>query len=181
MNVAFIGGIGAGKTTAATYLRDQYGYTTMSFATPIKNTLIDVIHCTQQRSFEPPRNVERMTIEELDIEKRTNPVLRTLMQTIGHELGREFVGPKSIWCDYFVNHMPYDQDLVVDDCRYLNEYYTLKAHDFLFVRITSDEVHEVNHPSEQELRGIEIDWVIDSTIPNFSLETSIDNFMASEG
>ncbi|MDX2187788.1 MAG: hypothetical protein SFV32_12705 [Opitutaceae bacterium] len=113
--IAFSGPMGVGKTTAAQYLVDNYGYTRMSFADPLREML----------------RVLGLTDEDFSQEgkRRPHPALsgktpREALQTLGTEWGRNHIGP-DIWCEAAIRRayhaVQLGQCVVFDDCRFDNE------------------------------------------------------------
>jgi cytidylate kinase len=103
MNIAFCGGMGSGKTTAASYLSRNYGFSKLSLAMPIKLFIRDIL--------------------EID---KTDPFFRDAAQQLGG-LFREF--DKDCWTKYLLKTMG-DGNIVVDDARYKNEIKLLLEHGF---------------------------------------------------
>lgn len=117
-----VGKIGSGKTTVANYLCEKYAFTRISFAGPLKQIAARVT---------PDGKIDKMRD-------------RALLQFLGTEYFR------SIDPDYWVNQWVrrYNQllasacftgqplNIVVDDCRFLNEQRMLAEHEAIEVRIT---------------------------------------------
>lgn len=93
--VAFCGLAGSGKSTAAEYLADEYGFTRTRLATPLKAML---------RAYLATVGVDGVTVERMiegDLKEVPSDVLagrtpRYTMQTLGCEFGRDIMGP-SFW------------------------------------------------------------------------------------
>lgn len=149
-NLALIGRAGAGKSTAADFLEGDYDYRKMSFAAPLK----------------------AMCGTTTD---------REMLQTVGCGV-RELV--EDGWVNLFLRDLRSDdshddhRSVVVDDCRFPNEYWTLKEEGFVFVEITADEdrrimrlrangklqdVAQLQHTSETALDGYYMDYRIRNT------------------
>lgn len=174
MKVAFIGTMMSGKTTAADYLVDTYGFTRLAFADPVKyiaadllNHMIDVLGTytgNRDSSYDWTYN---------QIQKRKGePQVRKLLQLVGTELGRELLGHENVWVDILVDRANTYDSVVVDDCRFPNELEALRESGFHIVRITrpeKDRIHMVHdrygdganniliHPSETSLNHYEPD------------------------
>jgi dephospho-CoA kinase len=103
MNIAFCGGMGSGKTTAASYLSRNYGFSKLSLAAPIKFFIRDIL--------------------EID---KTDPSFRNAAQQLGG-LFREF--DKDCWTKYLLKTMG-SRPIVIDDARYGNEVKLLLEHGF---------------------------------------------------
>jgi hypothetical protein len=113
--VAFIGPAGCGKSTAATYLQEEYGYSLLKFAHPIKEML-------RVLGLED-RHLEGAEKEApCDILGGVSP--RRAMQTLGTEWGRTLIHPDiwvRAWMREAVWRLQNGRRLVIDDLRYPNE------------------------------------------------------------
>lgn len=146
-NVAFIGKAGAGKTVAALFAA-ELGYHKMSFATPLK------------------RISAELWGDEFD---------RVRLQKFGVAVRDIY---EDTWCDLLIkdvraaNRYSADDDprpVVVDDCRFPNEYHALRGEGFEFFRIVADEVTRVNR---LQANG---KWGGHDSLNHIS-ETALDNF-----
>jgi dephospho-CoA kinase len=108
-NIALVGKAGSGKTTAAEFLVNELDYKRLSFAAPLK------VMCGTATD-------------------------REVLQTVG-------VGVRELHADAWVNlfreslrefQVHNNDSVVVDDCRFPNEYWALKEQGFVFVQITTD-------------------------------------------
>jgi len=114
--IAFTGAAGSGKSTAASHLREWYGYTRIRFADPIKEMLRDF----------------GLTFDQLDGSLKETPcdllcgkTPRRAMQTLGDEWGRQLMGG-DVWVRAWERRVDEvrsfrDCGIVVDDLRYPNE------------------------------------------------------------
>lgn len=158
-NIAFIGKAGAGKSTAAEFLEGA-GYTRASFAQPLKD-------------------IAAMIWGDEARKDRT--------KLIGLGMAVRSVDPDA-WANLLVKQLPPDP-VVIDDCRFENEYWALKAEGFVFVRVTADEdkrlrrlqangkpitVEQMQSPSECELDPFSVDY-------NISNNGDYDTFIAAVG
>lgn len=111
-NIAFVGKMGAGKTTAAEYVRAEYGYTILRFAGLLKQVAQMIWGVGADRDRE---KLQRLGVAVRDIEENSwaDAVFRDLDKMIG--------------------------PVVIDDCRFPNEYWGLKERGFHFVQITAPE------------------------------------------
>ncbi|RLG97398.1 hypothetical protein DRO27_00080 [Candidatus Bathyarchaeota archaeon] len=149
MKIAFAGEMTSGKTTAAEYLSEVYGFGILSFADKLKYNLIDI----------------GVPIKVLFEEK--TEASRTLMQVYG-EVMRDY--DPEYWVDYILEGVSTGEGMLteahaVDDMRYLNEGEVLKEEGFHLVCITKkgpapmwSPTHE--HASENEWRDIDFDYHI---------------------
>ena len=108
MRIAFTGRAGSGKTTLADYLVENYGFVKYSFAAAVKETARELFGMTEKD--------------------------RTLLQGIGDKM-RQI--DECVWIRYVMNHVIAEgfDDVVIDDLRYANEAYFLKANGFVIVRL----------------------------------------------
>lgn len=172
-NYGFIGGVGSGKTTAAAYLHEQYGYTEMSFATPIKTIATNMIRqISEQSSDYDPFAKYKLDINDF----KNTPAGRQLLQIIGDGFGRELIGPPHIWIDQLFERMKKKRGpIVVDDVRYENEAYALLGKGFKLIRLVrdtmsmqeyykqkyGDNVTVLDHVSETELADFPTDFTLE--------------------
>jgi len=139
MRIAFTGRAGSGKTTMAEFLVSEFHFVRYSFAEVIKE-LAD----------------ELFDIHEKD---------RTVLQGIGGKM-RE-IDPE-VWIKYLIRKIESEDNpnVVIDDCRYLNESEWLRDFDFTIIKLVG-RLRELTpeqrvHPSEMELEEIEADYEIDT-------------------
>lgn len=161
-NIAFIGKAGAGKTTAAQFLVDNFGYTRLSFATPLREVAV-----------------------KLWGERARND--RHLLQSLGVAV-REIEA--DTWVNLAVDamHEPETARWVVDDCRFENEVWRLAEAGFVFARVTAsrnariarlqasgkltDEA-QLDHPSETQLDSLKTSYLLGNDSGVMPLSTQI--------
>jgi hypothetical protein len=132
----------SGKTTFANELVECHDFLRMAFADPVKNASVDMINAFLTHIGREPS----MTRAQLDRDKND---LRWLLQGVGTELGRQYVGPDSLWVDLFREELRMDRTgcslygkphlVVCDDCRFPNEIEALQEMGFTIIRIVRDE------------------------------------------
>jgi thymidylate kinase len=105
-NIAFVGGMGSGKTSAANFLVKKYGYRKESLASPIKFYINDI----------------------LGIDK-TNSEFREIAQGLG-SFFRKY--NPDCWTEYFLKTMGLGP-IVIDDVRFENEIKLLLKKDFRII------------------------------------------------
>lgn len=161
MRFAFVGNKGHGKTTAAKYLVENYGFTRMSFADPVKDISVNMLNeMVAYLDGIDGFSHGRVNRELLESMKYSLPI-RKLLQLVGTELGREYFGDKDIWVDAMqANLDSASGNIVIDDCRFLNEAKMLTDNDFTICRIVRPNLPESEdtHASEVEQRNIEECW-----------------------
>lgn len=115
--IGLTGRAGAGKSTAAEYLADNYGFTRTRFAAGLKDMMYALGFSV--------RDIEG------DKKEQPHPLLngnspRFAMQTLGTEWGRNIIGE-----NFWVNHWRYSiegmSNVVVEDCRFPNEADAIRA------------------------------------------------------
>ncbi|MFT0892971.1 deoxynucleotide monophosphate kinase [Pseudochelatococcus sp. G4_1912] len=151
MIIGLTGLAGSGKTTAANYLVEHYGFTRHRMAGPIKAML----HCLGLN--------ERHTdgdLKEVPCDLLGGKTPRHAMQTLGTEWGRDLISP-DLWLSAWQATLP-DGDVVVDDVRFANEADAIKELGGVMVRVDRlgiiAAVHD--HVSEQ------IDFAVNAVISN---------------
>lgn len=120
---AFVGRAGAGKTTAAQLLVTTLRYEPMSFAHPIKKIA--------KRLWGPEGAADRDKLQQLGMACRQID--------------------KDVWVNLLLEDLQYNRLLIreyypvaVDDCRFMNEWYALKAAGFVMVRVTTTRTRQVD-------------------------------------
>ena len=110
--IAITGPKGAGKSTIADHLVENYGYTRVPFAKPIKE-MCKALRLSEDQIWGDSKYDK--------IPWLGNQTPRHIMQTLGTEWGRELIH-QDIWLNLFEeNCKPYDK-VVCDDCRFPNEF-----------------------------------------------------------
>lgn len=149
MKIAIAGKAGSGKTTLAEFFVKKYGFTRTGFANAVKKVGMDEFGLSYEEAFGAKKN-------------------RTVLQDIGH--GRRVEFGENYWVNKFLEQTNGQDNLIVDDMRYRNEFITLKDNGYILIRIDSPEEirqnripntypENPNHPSETDLDDIPIqDW-----------------------
>lgn len=156
-DICFIGKAGSGKSTAAELL-ERVGYQRRSFAAPLREVVVSLWG-------------------ELARNDRT--------KLIGVGMAMREIDP-DVWANKLVTNLHAERKpwaeaglalpvAVIDDCRFHNEYWALKAEGFVFIRVIADEdvrvrrlqgngkaitIEQMQSPSETELDDIVPDWTI---------------------
>jgi hypothetical protein len=145
-DICFIGKAGAGKSTAAEFLEGA-GYTRCSFAAPLKDIAAQ-IWGEEARADRSKLIGLGMAVREIDPDAWANLLLREQVHYFG---------------------------TVIDDCRFGNEYWPLKAAGFVFIRVQAEEgervrrlqgngkeitVEQMQSASECELDDVPADYYI---------------------
>jgi len=144
LKIAFIGKAGSGKTTMSRLLVKRFGFKRLSFAKPMKQI-------TQNIIFWRPLDKKRD---------------RVFLQILG-DGAREKIA-KNVWIrrmEFTLRKLEDDGfvDIVIDDCRYLNEAQFLKDNGFVTIKLFGRAYSDVpKHVSETELDQISADYKIDT-------------------
>lgn len=121
--IALHGPAGSGKSHAASILVEEFGFTRMKFAAPLKAMMHTLL------GFAGVPDYDLVRYSEGDLKETPMPVLggktpRHVMVTLGTEWGRAMIGP-DLWVNLalqpILQHLAAGLDVVVDDCRFDNE------------------------------------------------------------
>jgi dephospho-CoA kinase len=151
-NIGVIGKLGSGKTTAANFIIDNYGYIRLSLATPIKEIMK----------------------EYLDIKDKTDPRYRKVAQTIGTDWFRSI--DDKVWVKHLMKRAGRlkNKSVVCDDVRFLNEAETLLGNRWVLIYLDC--------PLEiRKARCIDRDGTFDDATVNHPSETGVDDIMKQFG
>lgn len=152
----------SGKDTVANELVEKHGYSKMSFADPIRESLVRLnprIEVVGLGHVGLAWAVEKIGWESL---KDEAPDVRVLMQRMGTEVGREMFS-QDFWVDAAMKRAVDGARIIFADCRYPNEADAIKKLGGKMVRVIRDGVGPANsHPSETALDDYDFDVVIDN-------------------
>lgn len=163
----------SGKSTAANYLVEKYGFIKHNF----KDALINEI-----KTYFPDFIKKECELYNCDVdylfEKKPGHI-RQLMQNFGTELRRK----EDI--EYWVNSWLYSskmysvRGLVVDDCRFKNEAEAVKLKDGIIIKIIrTGQFNLDNHQSETEMNEIIPDYTIEvATGEQYKLYEQLDKII----
>ena len=119
--VGLCGTAGSGKSTAAQFLVDKYGYTRVRFAGPLKAMARAV--GLNDRQIEGD-------LKEVPSDLLCGRTPRYFMQRLGTELGRDLIGEEfwvNLWAKAANDILANGGRVVADDCRFENEVTTLRS------------------------------------------------------
>lgn len=115
----------SGKTTVAQFL-GNHGYRTISFASPLKA----MVRTFLRQFLLSPEEIDRYLIQEKQLPiPEIGVSARHLCQTLGTEWGRACVHPEiwvNAWRRMTEQNLAAGIDVVADDCRFPNEFRTIK-------------------------------------------------------
>jgi len=155
MNIAlYSNSMQAGKSTVAEYLV-SLGYKRVKFARTLKAMLVPFL-----------LNFVTDPWEYLEGSKKENKIpglggitARLLMQTLGQEWGRMCVN-NDIWVIVETTNLNLNENYVVDDMRYDNEFQKLRELGFILVKLVGRGELTRQHGSEGNLDAYPFDHVI---------------------
>lgn len=149
----------SGKDTVADFLVQEYGFTKLAFADPMK----DIIRALDPYiSTNGIRLSDTESSDEDDL-KATYPEYRRLLQRIGTEAIRENpLFGESFWINLLLKQMRGEGNYVVSDVRFLDEYTAMKNVGAQIWRIDRPNCDSSNdtHRSETEMQLFEPDRII---------------------
>ena len=151
MIIGLTGLKGAGKTTVAAVLHDQYGFVRRSFASPIKEML-------------EAMGIPQKYIYDADYKERPVPgygkSARFMMQSLGTEWGREMVS-QNVWTRALESRIQdIRDDVVIDDVRFPNECAMVHSLGGKIVLVDRPGMAPDAHISEAGVGSSEVDGVI---------------------
>ena len=178
-------GPGVGKSTVAEYLRDEYGYTIVKFAGPLKAMMRSLL---QEAGYS-----EGSIWSMVDGDGKDQPLPsemggktpRYLMQTLGTEWGRILVSDE-VWVEVALEKihraLNSGRNVVVDDMRFANELHALlgEVDQFhsLYIRRSGVRVDK-GHASEGGIREWHCDWQINNDSSMHELLDGADSIHAA--
>ena len=179
--IAFVGKAGSGKTAAAKYLVDKYGYTRLSFSDGLKKMLLMGLNVPFEHLYGYKKNEPCPQLCEV--------TARHAMITLGTEWGRNLIHPR-IWVRTLDLQMcklmsKGYKKFVIDDVRFLNEAQWVKdihkdSVDIIktrLLRLVRDNNNKIDHQSETEQDSIEDNGVIYNNGPFESLYSTLDKLI----
>jgi hypothetical protein len=173
MIIALTGKAGAGKTTIANYLVEKHGFVKINFKDALvkemranfPDTLREmarfyhVTSMTWAAKFPDVNTPDDVLIDHLFNDKP--PIMRALMQNYGTEVRRK--DRSTYWVDQWITKVAGKQNVVVDDCRFLNEADAVRMQGGKVYKVEKiGYVDRLNHASETEQESIEIDGILKS-------------------
>ena len=178
MIVGLSGYAQTGKDTVANYLVENYGFTKISFADPIREALYKLNPYVRVGGM-PPINlasaIDHMGWEET---KRFSTDVRELLQRLGTEVGREMFG-QDFWVNQAMSKARQYDKVVFADVRFENEAEAILNAGGDVWRISKPEVSAVNrHVSESALDNYKFDREIHNLGSLEELYQIVDYFIA---
>lgn len=149
-----------GKDTIANFLIENYGFTRMAFADPIREALLSLnpsVSIADMSHVPLSSAVKSMGWEAV---KDLSPEVRELLQRMGTEVGRNLFG-ENFWVDLLMKRaIDLGTNIVIPDVRFSNEADAIRS--------WNGEVWRINRPGSEpvnsHLSEVELD-----TYPFFSM------------
>lgn len=169
-----------GKDTVANYLVDNYGFTKVSFAQPMRDALYALnprVNFSEYDEMQRLRDV--IDAHGWDNYKETEygTEIRELMQRLGTEVGREQFG-QNFWVDQAMKLVAQHDKVVLSDVRFPNEQEAIRNAGGLVWRIHREGVQAANgHASETALDNVHPDLNLMNNEDVESLHRTIDVIM----
>jgi hypothetical protein len=154
----------SGKSTVASFLRDQFDYQIKPFAGPLKGMVRQFLEDAGLNKEQIHYYMAEGKEAVLPGEWERPTTARYLMQTLGTEWGRELVGG-NIWLKLWGSSID-GAKVVVDDVRFPNEAAEIKARGgqmWLIERDIHSSAQVLSHKSES---GLGEDYAFDSVLHN---------------
>lgn len=168
-----------GKSTAATYLEHEYGFTRLNF----KDGLVAELTQNFPDLLRVVSEEEDLTIEELFTQKP--PVIRALMQNYGTEVRRREDPDYWVlqWKMSMINRiLAGNRHIVTDDVRFINECDAIRSANGVVVRIVRDDIPTGgDHQSETEQLSLRPDHTIHAVSGSYEkLYTALDEIVKNK-
>lgn len=163
----------SGKSTAAKYIAENYGYVRVNF----KDALVQEIKDNFPDLLEEMVNTH--LIESVDdLFQQKPPLMRALMQNYGTEVRRND-DPK-YWVKKWIKEMQEHESVVTDDVRFLNEAHAVTANGGKIIHIERTDITTGgNHLSETEQDMIVCHYNVTTEFNNLEdMYEQIDNIIA---
>lgn len=152
--ISLYGYKGSGKSIAADYLTDHFGFVRIKFAGSLKGML---------RTLGLTDDEIEGTEKEMPCELLGGKTPRCAMQTLGTEWGRQLIS-KDLWVNAWKRNVQDWQetelDVVVDDMRFPNEVEAVKALGGVLVKLVRKESTDDAHVSEASIDSFVSDYTI---------------------
>jgi hypothetical protein len=170
--IGFCGPAGAGKTYAANYLAEAYGYSRVRFAAPLK-AMMRALGLSDDEVDGP--------LKEQPCALLGGKTARHAMQTLGTEWGRELIGSElwiRVWGRAAARFLDSGLPVVVDDVRFANEAAAIWSRHGLLVRIDrpgSGSASGAAHASENQ--ALHYDALVHNTGNAVQLGAALDRLV----
>lgn len=167
----------SGKDTVADYLVENYGFTKLAFADPMREALYRLnpfITVAEMLRVPLASAVDGLGWEQLKVD---SPDIRPLMQRLGTEVGRNMFG-QDFWVEQAIKRASAYDRVVFSDCRFVNEADAVINSDGEVWRITRPGISAANqHVSETALDNYEFTTTLDNSGSLESLLSQVDKVL----
>lgn len=167
-----------GKDTIANYLIENYGFTRVAFADPIREAIYRLnpkITIADMKGVPLATAVDGLGWESVKVDSED---ARWLLQRMGTEVGREMFGD-DFWVNQGMKKALQHDRVVFTDVRYPNELEAILEASGTVWRVIKNSVGAVNrHASETALDDYDFEYMIFNNDTKESLYESVDSFMA---
>ena len=168
----------SGKDTVADYLVENYGFTRMAFADPMKEALYRLDPQIDFAGIPGIRLSWAVDKSGWEVVKDEAPEVRGLLQRMGTEVGRNMFG-EDFWVDYAIGQSWKNDNVVFSDVRFRNEAAAVRKNWGHNWRINRPGTLAANdHISETEMDGYkEFDEILSNDGSLKELYAQIDKIM----
>jgi hypothetical protein len=155
----------SGKDATADILVERYGFTKLTFATPVYQSVWELNPwiCVDYRIPTFRRLQDIVNEIGWDKAKRTYPEVRQLLKAMGTEVGRNIIGLDT-WVnllDVEVEDLDVDKDIVISDVRFPNEDWYIHSQGGSLWRVERPGVGlQDDHSSERNQQFLKVDYTI---------------------
>ncbi len=163
MIIGLSGKAQSGKTTAGDYLVEKYGFIKINFKDDLVDEMKIVLNDTLSEIVKAMDAINWNGVNPWSIDKLFKdkpPLMRALMQNYGTDVRRKddenyWIGK---WSTKVFDAQHKDLNVVVDDCRFLNEADAIRLMTGKLIRVERTDITDTgNHQSETEMDRIEVD------------------------
>lgn len=149
----------SGKDSIAAVLVQHYGFQRKAFADTLRNALI-ALNPTLLVNGEPYPLATAVQCWGWEKLKEIAPDSRLYLQRLGTEVGRDMLG-ENIWVDLTLDHeSTLLNDIVVTDCRFLNEARKIKSLGGFLVKVERPGVGPVNNHASDAGLDVPFDYYL---------------------
>ena len=150
----------SGKTLAAEYLAEVYGFHHDSFAAPLRRFACDVLGLTPAEL----EAIKESPVAWLDDSSDGRPQVtpRRFLQLVGTEFGRNLIHPH-LWVRACLRRVEGQANVVISDCRFGNEARAIRERGGIVVRLNGRGELADKHISEVPLHASLVDFEVDNS------------------
>lgn len=156
MIIGLTGYAQSGKDSVANILVNNYGYTRVAFADPIRELLYQMNPAVKDGGYRVQSTVDAYG---WDVAKTAFPEVRNMLQNLG--VGARKTFGDMFWVQQALRQVSPEGNFVITDVRYPNEAKAIRAYDNAQIwRIKRSGVDPVNtHASETAMDGEKVDQI----------------------